>query len=64
MLNKDIREAAREAGVHLWRIAERLKINDGNFSRRLRRELSAEEKTQIERIICDLKREQEVSTNE
>ena len=42
--NADIRRAAASAGVKLWQIAEVLGVNDGNFSRRLRRELSADEK--------------------
>lgn len=40
--NADIRRAAASAGVKLWQIAEGLGVNDGNFSRRLRRELSAD----------------------
>ena len=35
----------------LWEIAEHLNITDGNFSRRLRRELSAEQKAQVIEII-------------
>lgn len=53
-MNKDIRDAARMAGVHLWQIAEALGINDGNFSRRLRKELSAEEKANVYAIIARL----------
>lgn len=52
--NEDIRDAARMAGVHLWQIAEELGINDGNFSRRLRKELSAEEKANVYAIIARL----------
>lgn len=54
MYNKEIREHATECGVRLWQIAERLGINDGNFSRKLRRELPQEEKTKILAIIDDL----------
>ena len=49
--NQDIRAIAKEHGVKLWEIAEAIGINDGNFSRRLRRELSAESKAQIIGII-------------
>jgi len=52
--NEDIRKEAKEAGVKLWQIAQRLGITDGNFSRRLRKELSAEEKAQVLSIIMDL----------
>lgn len=53
--NSDIRLSAEQAGVRLWQIAERLGINDGNFSRKLRRELPQEEKEKIFRIIENLK---------
>lgn len=35
--NTEIREAANQAGVFLWQIADRLGITDSNFSRKLRR---------------------------
>ena len=59
MKNKDIREAANHAGVCLWQIAERLGINDGNFSRKLRREFTQEEREKIMGIIAELERERE-----
>ena len=52
--NMEIREAAKSAGVCLWQIAERLDINDGNFSRKLRREFPPGEKKKIMDIIRDL----------
>ena len=54
MKNKRIRYAAKSAGVKLWEIAEVLGITDGNFSRKLRRELSGEEQTQIIGIIREI----------
>lgn len=51
MKNLDIRKAAKEAKVNLWEIAEAYGINDGNFSRKLRRELPEAEKTKIFAII-------------
>lgn len=59
MKNKDIREVAKQAGVCLWQIAERLGMNDGNFSRKLRRELNQEEREKIMGIIAELEREKE-----
>lgn len=53
--NLDIRNEAKKAGVKLWQIAERLNITDGNFSRKLRKELTDEEKTQIRAIILEVK---------
>lgn len=52
--NKEIRDAARDAGVRLWQIAERIGMNDGNFSRKLRRELPDQEKKEILEIIKTL----------
>lgn len=49
--NADIRIAAKIAGVCLWQIAERIGVNDGNFSRKLRRELPEQEKREILKII-------------
>ena len=57
MYNKEIREAAKNADVRLWQIAVRLGINDGNFSRKLRRELPEEERTKILGIIEEIARE-------
>ena len=55
MSNIEIRKKAKGSGVHLWRIADVLGITDGNFSRKLRKELSESEKKQIFKIIDDLK---------
>lgn len=52
--NADIRETAKQAGVRLWQIADELGINDGNFSRKLRKELPADEKAKIYAIIAQL----------
>ncbi len=52
--NKDIREYAEKHNVRLWQIANALHINDGNFSRKLRVELSEEKKAEIKTIINDL----------
>ena len=49
--NNDIKIKAKEKGICLWEIAERLNINDGNFSRKLRKELPDSEKAEIFGII-------------
>lgn len=61
MKNIDIREKARADGVKLWQIANRLGMNDGNFSRLLRNELQQEVKDRIIGIIDEIAAEQEVS---
>lgn len=58
MANKQIRDAAKQAGICLWQVAEKLGINDGNFSRKLRRELPAPEQHRILGIIADITAEQ------
>lgn len=57
MKNFEIRDAAQKAGVRLWQVAEEYGVNDGNFSRRLRKELSKEEKEKIMGIIEQLAKE-------
>ena len=59
MSNKDIREAAKNAGICLWQIADRLGMNDGNFSRKLRRELPPKEREKIFDIINELAKDKE-----
>lgn len=55
MCNEDIREKARIAGIRLWQVADALNMNDGNLSRKLRKELPNDEKSQIFKIIERLK---------
>lgn len=57
MTNASIREAAAAHGVKLWQIADKLGINDGNFSRKLRHELAAEEQIRIIGIIHEIAKE-------
>lgn len=57
MNNMDIRLAAQSKGVKLWQIADKQNVNDGNFSRKLRKELPDAEKTNIMQIINELSKE-------
>ena len=54
MCNQDIREYAKALNVKLWQIANKLGINDGNFSRKLRYELTEETRQQIFKIVDEL----------
>ena len=47
MTGAEIKQLILDSGVYCWQVAERLGLNDGNFSRRLRKPFSADE---IERI--------------
>ena len=58
MCNQDIREYAERHNVRLWQIANALHINDGNFSRKLRLELTHDKKEEIFKIIDNLAAEQ------
>lgn len=57
MCNTDIRNTAAGNGVRLWQIAEALGIADCSLSRKLRKELPAEEKQEIFGIIERLAKE-------
>lgn len=54
MRNIEVREAAKEAGVFLWEVADRLGIRDNEFSRRLRKELPAAEKEKALSAISEI----------
>lgn len=62
MKNVDIRKAAKEAKVNLWEIAEAYGVNDGNFSRKLRRELPDAEKAKVLDIIEQIKAQKQTAT--
>jgi hypothetical protein len=55
--NNLIRAAAKSAGVKLWQIADAIGLSDGNFSRKLRHELPADEQERILGIIEELSKE-------
>ena len=57
MANKEIKLAAAGAGVKLWQIAEAMGIADCSLSRKLRKELSDEEKKRVMAIISELAKE-------
>ena len=54
MVNDDLRQLAKDNNVRLWQVASEYGITDGNFSRKLRRELSEQEKQKITQIILRL----------
>lgn len=58
MPNLDIRFKAKAAGVPLWRIAKEMKISDMTLFRRLRKELSAQEKQKFLDVIMKIAAEQ------
>ncbi len=56
MANKDIKQEIKAAGLRQWQVSFELKIQDSNFSKMLRYELSDEKKSEIRSIISKLKR--------
>lgn len=57
MENIQIRKAAREAHIPLWKIAQMVGISEPTLTRWLRVELSQEKKVRILQAIEQLKRE-------
>ena len=55
--NNDIRKTAKESGVFLWEIADKLGYTDHYFSRKLRKEFTAEEKARAFEAIEQIKQE-------
>lgn len=56
--NQEIRAEILNNGLKLWQVGLALGLNDGNFSRLLRKELTKEKKDEIYEIIKILKEEQ------
>jgi len=56
MLNTNLafREYAKEKNVKMWEVAEKVGVNDGNFSRRLRHELPLDELIRLKGIVDNI----------
>ena len=54
LANTEIRDAAKRNGVRLWQVAEGIGITDAPFSRKLRRELPADEREKVLNVIAKL----------
>lgn len=52
--NMDIRNIIKESNLKYWQVADALGLNDGNFSRLLRKELPREKKEEILQAINKL----------
>ena len=57
MYNVDVRRTAAGNGIRLWQIADALGISECSLSRKLRKELSADEKAAVFAIIRNLSQE-------
>ena len=58
MCNQEIKQAAKQACVPLWKLADTVyHITDSHFSRKLRHELPVEEKQKLMAAIEELAKE-------
>lgn len=55
--NLEIRKKAKQESIYLWEIAEKLEISECYFIRKLRHELSQEEKNLVFNIIDEIVKE-------
>jgi len=63
MHNIDLRKEAKKLNIYLWQIAEHFDICEMTLSRKLRHELSAEEKQQILEAIKKIKESRDNNEN-
>lgn len=54
-MNQAIKKRFKETGVKQWQVADELGISEGNFSRKMRYEVSEEEKKTILEAIDRVK---------
>lgn len=54
MVNHEIRQAAKDAGLRLWEVADALGMQDYALSRKLRHELQPDEKARVLAAIAEL----------
>ena len=52
--NEELRNYAKNNGVKLWQIADKFGISDGNFSRKLRKELSTEDYNKFIKFVDEI----------
>ena len=58
----EIKQLAKNAGIYMWQIAEKLEITDSTFSRKLRRPLSEADTAKVLAAIEHLSAEQATQT--
>lgn len=54
--NLDIRRAVEDAGFYLWQVAEEIGCTDGTFSRKMRTEMTSEQKATVFHALDQLKK--------
>ncbi|MBT2755890.1 hypothetical protein J7E71_08010 [Mesobacillus foraminis] len=53
--NEEIRKLLKKEKVHAWQVADALEIHENTFCKRMRKELSEEEKNVVYEVIQQLK---------
>lgn len=64
MSGSEVKQLVLDSGLKLWQVAEQWGVNDGNFSRRLRKPFDGTEVERVKKIIADIKQEQAGADNE
>lgn len=64
MLNTNLRTYAKEKGVCFWQIAKVMGISEPTMTRRLREELSEQDKAEYIRIIDDISAQSKTAADE
>ncbi len=59
MANDEVKAYAKQAGVRLWEVAERLHITDVTLSKKLRYELDPEYKSRIIKLVDKIAKEKQ-----
>lgn len=59
MTGSEVKALIINSGFKCWQVAELWGLNDGNFSRRLRKPFNDEEVSRIKSIIADLQAQKE-----
>ncbi len=54
MTGCEVKNLIRSSGIKLWQVAAALGMNDGNFSRRLRKPFNEAEVANIKAIVAEL----------
>lgn len=52
--NEEIREMLKENGIYQWQVAKKMGMQDTNFSKLMRDEISEDKKTMIKNIIKEI----------
>ena len=51
----EVKQMILDSGVRCWQVAERWRLAEGNFSRRLRKPFNADEVERVKQIIAEIK---------